>query len=182
MCLEYNFISLNEENFTNFSLDSFIIRQEVFKCWRKVNGEYELASVHYVDDKDLNGLRVLAMTILNGISRGNAAFGAFSGEKIIGFAYLVGRPFGSRKQYLDLAEFYVSEPYRRQGLGRKLFYMACAEAKKRGAEKLYISAHSAEESAAAYKSYGCVFAEEPDYDHMIKEPFDLQLEFDLKTF
>ncbi len=60
-----------------------------------------------------------------------------------------------------------------------LFEQICFEAKQFGAKKLYISAHSAEESIAAYKKYGCVLAEEPDRAHMQKEPFDLNFEYDL---
>ena len=62
-----------------------------------------------------------------------------------------------------------------------LFEQICVKAKEFGAKKLYISAHSAEESINAYKKYGCVFAEEPNKAHMEKESFDLQLEYKLFT-
>ena len=52
---------------------------------------------------------------------------------------------------------------------------------KHNGEKIYVSAHSAEESIAAYIKYGCVFAEEPDPAHIENEPFDLQLEYDLSS-
>lgn len=55
----------------------------------------------------------------------------------------------------------------------------CVKAKQFGAKKLYISAHSAEESINAYKKYGCVLTEEPSQAHIEKEAFDLQLEFNL---
>ncbi len=180
--MKYNvtYKKLNEENFTESSLDKFIRRQEVFRCWRKINGKYMLTPVHYIEDWNLSELRSLAKTIGNGIADGGAAFGAFDGNGPVGFAYLDGMPFGSRKQYLDLAEFYVSAPYRRLGIGRKLFSLICKEAKERGAEKLYISAHSAEESVKAYKSYGCVPAQEINTVLAEKEPCDLQLECVLK--
>ena len=44
------------------------------------------------------------------------------------------------------------------------------------AEKLYISAHSAVESQAFYKSLGCVEASEYSLYHVSREPFDCQLE------
>ena len=65
---------------------------------------------------------------------------------------------------------------RGRGVGGTLFRMACAHAKKAGAEKLYISAHSAAEVMAAYWALGCVEAEEIDPRHAAAEPCDVQLE------
>ena len=47
------------------------------------------------------------------------------------------------------------------------------------ASKLYISAHSARESIAAYRKYGCINAEEINEALAEKEPCGLQLEFQL---
>ena len=52
-------------------------------------------------------------------------------------------------------------------------------AKQKGAKKLYISAHSAVESQAFYKSMGCVEAEVYNKKHVEDEPYDCQLECDL---
>ena len=55
--------------------------------------------------------------------------------------------------------------------------MAAKEwARKKGARKLYISAHSAVESQAFYRQMGCVEAELYNQSHVEKEPFDCQLE------
>lgn len=48
--------------------------------------------------------------------------------------------------------------------------------KKSGAEKLYISAHSAVETQAFYNAMGCAEALEYSKFHTQKEPFDCQLE------
>ena len=77
---------------------------------------------------------------------------------------------------MDLVEIYVSEELRGQGVGKKLFLKAKEWAKQHGAEKLYISAHSAVESQAFYKSMGCVEAREYSAKHVEKEPCDCQLE------
>lgn len=52
-------------------------------------------------------------------------------------------------------------------------------AKQKGAKKLYISAHSAVESQAFYKSMVCVEAEVYNQKHVEDEPYDCQLECDL---
>ena len=49
-------------------------------------------------------------------------------------------------------------------------------AKQKGAKKLYISAHSAVESQAFYKSMVCVEAEVYNQKHVEDEPYDCQLE------
>ena len=62
------------------------------------------------------------------------------------------------------------------GIGRTLFDAAKEWARKNGAEKLYISAHSAVESQAFYKAMGCVEAKEYNQKHVEEEPYDCQLE------
>ena len=172
-------VQLNSGNFNENSLDHFVLKQHVTKCWRKVKGEYKLLSVCYVEEWNLSERKAMAQKIIFAMQSGCTAFAAVLDRTVIGFALISNELFGKSKQYADLSEFYVSEPFRRKGIGEKLFLKTCRAAKQFGAKKLYISAHSAQESIAAYKKYGCVFAEEPDNAHMQKEPFDLQLEYDL---
>lgn len=60
--------------------------------------------------------------------------------------------------------------------GVRGFSAACQET---GAERIFISSHSAKESQAAYKALGCVPARELFREAAETEPFDIQLEFDL---
>ena len=172
-------VTLNNGNFNKNSLDDFILNQNVTKCWRKVNDRYILADVRYIEDWNLTQRREMAQKVLSAIHGGDIALAAVIDNTVIGFAIVKKNFFGSERQYVDLAEFYVSQPYRRYGIGKILFEKICGEAKNIGAKKLYISAHSAEESISAYKKYGCVFAQEIDKAHLEKEPCDLQLEYDL---
>ena len=57
--------------------------------------------------------------------------------------------------------------------------MACREARALGAKRLYISAHSARETIAAYRALGCVEAEEICWPLARREPCDVQLEYRL---
>lgn len=173
--IAYSIIS--EENFSLTSLDEFIRRQEVRECWRRVDGQWKLLPIAYVEDWDLEARRLRAGRILRGIRSGGAAFGAWSGGNVVGFARLALPRFGSADQYIDLAQLHVSEPFRRRGVGGSLFRLACQGARELGAKKLYISAHSARESVAAYRKYGCVLAEEVNQILAEKEPCDVQMEF-----
>lgn len=176
---ELIYVPLTRENFGPRSLDKFVRRQHVRQCWRREGGALVLRPVEYVEDWDIPQRRGVAGSVLAAVSAGGAAFGALAGGEVAGFAVLSGKPLGSRGQYADLTLFYVSEPFRGRGVGGRLFRMACAAARGRGAEKLYISAHSAAEVMAAYWALGCVEAEEPDPRHRAEEPWDVQLEFRL---
>ena len=57
--------------------------------------------------------------------------------------------------------------------------LAARWARDRGAQKLYISAHSAIESQAFYRAMGCVEAHTYNPAHVAAEPFDCQLEYRL---
>ena len=105
------------------------------------------------------------------------AIGAFDGEEVIGFITVSHSIFGNTAKYVELVCFQVSEPYRGKKIGKTLFYKACEEAKRLGADKLYISAHSSKESQAAYKAIGCVHAEEINQKLAEEEPCDVQLEY-----
>lgn len=174
------FTELTAANFHFNSLDNFKRHQNVKNCWRKTGDGYALYPITYTEEWSLSECRKLAEKILFQLSLGSIAYGALVDNHIVGFALIINKRFGSEEQYVDLAEFYVSEPYRRKGIGKRLFRMSCVAAKKFGGKKLYISAHSAEESIAAYKSYGCTLAKEINQSLAEKEPCDLQLEFELK--
>lgn len=154
--------------------------QQVKRCWRKIDGQWVLKDIAFTDDWDRSDHLRVCGQISNALDGGGAAWGAFHQGFLKGFSSVEGALIGSQRQYVVLAELHVSEDFRRQGLGRRLFFLAADEARALGAEKLYISAMSAEESQAFYRSMGCVEAEEYDPWHVEKEPCDCQMEFSLK--
>lgn len=103
-------------------------------------------------------------------------YGAFYEGTLKGFVSVEADIFGEEQGYMDLSSIHVSEDMRGKGIGKALFLAAKEWAKKKGAKKLYISAHSAVESQAFYKKMGCVEAEVYNMEHAEKEPFDCQLE------
>ena len=130
-----------------------------------------------MEDWDLNKRREVAREILNRIAGNGFAYGAFHEGKVVGYILISTVLFGKSKQYMELMHYHVSEPYRRHGIGKELFRLACAAAKEFGAKKLYISAHSSKESQAAYRKLGCVEAAEIDPVIAENEPYDVQMEF-----
>ncbi len=160
-------------------MDDFVRRQTVTACWRKINNDWKLVPNVYEENWSQAQCRKMAEDVARHINLDQTGFGAFDGERIIGFATVSHRIFGAAARYGQLVCFQISEEYRRQGIGRKLFSMACEEARRLGADKLYISGHSSKESQAAYRALGCSFAEEINEEQAAAEPFDVQLEYRL---
>ncbi len=103
--------------------------------------------------------------------------GGFLEGSLKGFVSVEGKLFGSTNQYLDLTSLHVSEDMRGYGIGKTLFHMAACWAKDHGAQKLYISSHSAIETQKFYEALGCLDAQEHCQKHVEQEPYDRQLEF-----
>ncbi len=171
--------ALTRDNFRADSLDDFIRHQEVTECWRCIDGEWQLLPIAFTEGWNLPRLREEAADLLRAIAEGNPVIGAFDGAQVVGYAQL-GERLGCCKQFIELVGFHVSEPYRGQGIGRRLFACICDTAHTLGAKKLYISAHSSKESQAAYRALGCVHAQEIDPVRAKNEPCDVQMEYDLK--
>ena len=79
------------------------------------------------------------------------------------------------ESYMILDMMHVSATCRGQGIGRKLFDIGKEEARKAGAEALYISACSSEETIAFYKAMGAELADCPIKEIAEAEPYDLQM-------
>ena len=180
MGIEYK--RLDNNNFTGHSLDDFIRHQTVTECWRKIDNDWKLVPNAYEENWSQVQCREIAEDVVHHINLDQTGFGAFDGERIIGFATVSHRIFGAAARYVQLVYFQISEEYRCQGIGRKLFSMACEEARRLGADKLYISAHSSKESQAAYRALGCTTAEEDNEELAAAEPFDIQMEYRLLDY
>ena len=114
--------------------------------------------------------------LIDCLDRGGWCYGLFDDAKLIGAAILDGRFMGRKQQQLQLTFLHVSNAYRKQGLGRRLFTLAKAEARARGATGLYISAAPSENTVNFYRRLGCVVTQEVDPDLFALEPQDIHLE------
>ena len=162
--MEIRYERLNRHNFDEHSLDSFIRRQTVHETWKHTEEGLKLLPKEYVESWSVEECREIARDIMLHMEDDQSAFGAFVGEELVGFVTVSHNIFGKSAKYA----------------GRQLFSLAREEAKKIGAEKLYISACSAKETQAAYKALGCTLAEEINERLAEEEPCDIQLEFSLR--
>lgn len=175
--MELSIQLLSASQITRELFRHFNRRQEVSKCWRREQGIWVLKDVDFVEDWNESQYEFLVKCLKNTVHTGGVVLGAFSGEKLVGFASVESRHFGSRGQYVQLSCIHVSSECRGEGLGKQLFRYAGYGAKKLGAKKLYISAHPAQETQAFYHALGCVEAGE--YDGELAELDECQLEYTL---
>lgn len=176
--IEYRNISADEINRALFS--SFIRRQTVVKCVRRENGVWVVRDDPFIDNWSEEEYQFLIKCLKHTVSSGGFLQGAFADGQLKGFVSVEPALFGEKNRYLDLSSLHVSADFRGNGIGTALFDAAKEFARQNGAEKLYISSHSAIETQAFYRKMGCVDAEEPNEKHVAKEPFDRQLECSIK--
>ena len=175
--ISIKFEKLTKQNFSKYSLDTFVRHQDVTHCWRNVDGEWKLLPIAFTEEWDLKECRRIAKNISENLDKNLTGYGAFMNGTVIGYITIGTSLFGSRRQYIQLAEFEVSEKFRGQKIGKRLFELGCDAARSQNAEKLYISAHSSKESQAAYKALGCVHAMEINAKLAEEEPCDVKMEY-----
>lgn len=176
----YPIQSLLESDLTLGCLDAFARRQVVQNVWRKKNGQWAIVPEPFIDDWDAQERRKIAEHLRQYLAEGGAVFAALGDRgEIVAFSAVSGGRIGPQQEYADLLELHTDNRYRHKGLGRALFLQCAVWAREHGAQKLYISAHSAEESQAFYRSIGCVDALWISREHAEKEPYDCQMEYAL---
>lgn len=168
--------TLNESEIIPALFLHFERKQLVQKVLRRSKNGWTSVDAPFIDDWSAEEYAFLCECLQNTARTGGLVLGAFSDGRLKGFSSVEPEPLGSRGQYLDLSSIHVSADMRGAGIGRRLFAEAKRWAKAHGAQKLYISSHSAVETQAFYSAMGCVDAEEPIAAHVEREPYDRQLE------
>lgn len=173
--IKYVNLTASDINLSMFS--NFDRHQDVKNCWRKENGEWILKDISFTEEWGTEEYQYLVKCLHNTISTGGTVFGAFSESRLVGFASLENELFGHNNDYIQLSSIHITNGSRGSGIGKKLFHHVCDSARKTGARKLYISAHSSKESKAFYDALGCVEAVEYNEKLVEMEPFDCQMEY-----
>ena len=160
---------LSADNFKPDSLDNYPRKHDVKKVYRKHNGKYILVDCVYTEDWDMAERRSIAKAIS---SDDYITYLAIENNEVVGF---IGVKKTLVEPYMILDMMQVSDTCRGQGIGRKLFNVGKEEARKAGAEALYISACSSEETIAFYKAMGAELTDCPIKEIAEDEPYDLQM-------
>lgn len=172
--MEYRQLNKNEIDRELFH--SFIRHQKVEKCWRRIEGEWVIRDAPFIDDWSEEDYQILVSCLRNTVSTGGFVYAVFMDHCLKGFVSVENGLFGGEQKYMDISSLHVSEDMRGKGIGKALFLAAKEWSRKKGAGKLYISAHSAVETQAFYKAMGCAEAQIYHQGHVEQEPFDCQME------
>ena len=113
--------------------------------------------------------------LLDCFDRGGWFYAAFEGALLIGAVVLESNLIGKGKDQLQLQFLHVSSAYRNRGLGARLFELAKATARARGARRLYISATPSQHTIDFYMRLGCKLTDEADPELFALEPEDIHL-------
>lgn len=176
----YSILELSHSDLAPDLLKHFNRHQEVRRCFRQENGEWVLKDIDAFTEQWDEALReeIVRLDFTNCINAGGIVWAVYdSRNQVIAFASLLPELFGSSKQYLQLMQIHVSYEHRSKGIGKKLFERCADKARVMGARKLYISAHSSEESQLFYTKVGCFDASEINRKIAEYEPFDRQMEY-----
>lgn len=114
--------------------------------------------------------------LLECFDRGGWFLGAFEGARLFAVVILDSRRIGAHRDQLQLKFLYVDRAHRNLGMATRLFGLARATARARGARRLYISATPSENTVKFYLRLGCTVMRDPDADLFALEPEDIHLE------
>ncbi|MGM9625981.1 MAG: GNAT family N-acetyltransferase [Eubacteriales bacterium] len=168
--------NLQEQEINRELFSGFNRHQVVTKCFRKENDAWIIKDIPFIDDWSEENYLDLVDCLKHTVRTGGFVYAAFQNDILKGFVSVEPEMFCPGQNYMDLSSIHVSEDMRGHGIGRVLFSAAKEWAKAHGAEKLYISAHSSVESQAFYRAMGCKEAKVYNREHVLREPFDCQLE------
>ncbi len=169
-----------------------LIREEIEQIWTIDRSEV-IDNVYYYEDGELvlkpehydmhswpsGEAEHYTPILLDCYDRGGWFYGLFDDEQLIGVAILESKFIGAKKDQLQLKFLHVSNGYRGQGWGKKLFELSRDRAREKGAKRLYISATPSEHTIHFYRSLGCVVTDELDSDLFKLEPEDIHLEYEV---
>lgn len=141
----------------------------------------ELKQNHECSNWDEKLLEEIQNRYVSELEQGGMAYGAFAEERLIGFGVLAHQLRGSEQNQLQVDLMYVSRDYRRQGVGKRILNQLGEEAKKRGAQYLYISSTETRSAVSFYRSQGSQITSEMDQELYDKEPKDIHMIKELGT-
>ena len=162
-------------------LRDFIRHQEVTDVYFYKNGQRVKSNNPFTEIWGDDEKAEIVVEMRASLESGGTLIGAYSNEKLIGFASVDGAFIGSEGEYLKLDLLYISSDFRGLGLGRMLFRKCVDDARKAGAKKLYISSQCSVETVEFYSKVGCVDATWIYQKQVELEPYDYQFEYVIKN-
>ena len=169
---------LSPEELKEDFLDGFSHRTRITEIWVREGGRLVLRPTDMIREWSEEKKRWITLWLRDQTEEGGAAIGAYEDGRLVGFASVDGPLTEGFPRYANLTLLFVDDARQRRGIGSLLFGAACACAKRKGADRLFVSAVPSRETIAFYTRMGCRDAETVPPDFVDTEE-DLYLEFPL---
>ncbi len=157
-------------------LSGYRRRQEIHAIAVHQDGTIFEQPLTYVHDWDASKLTTIENEMRTMLNQGGYVTVAYEGDAVVGFASL--DPTWYPQHTMNMPLCHVSEPARGKGVGQTLFARIVAEARRRHADRLYISAHPDVNTQRFYRQQGCR-PTTPIPSFYEQEPNDIHLELKL---
>ena len=165
-------------NKNDIPLLATIDRTELIQaCYRMEGAELVLYAAHH----DMRGwpegeAERDAMALGACLQRGGWLRGVFDGQALVAAVVVDSQPLPHQHQMMRQLKFlHVGHGARGQGLGSRLFALACAHGRQVGADALYISATESRHTVDFYLRQGCRLLQQPHPELFAQEPYDIHL-------
>ncbi len=152
--------------------------QYIGRAWREAQGRRQLVQIDYSQADFPNGFENHLASLVSTIQTGGSVLGAFYKERLVGYCSANSKCWGETCKYALLDQLFITKELRGKGIGKNLFFRMAGDFAKKGIDKFYICAASAEETIAFYFALGCEEAKEINQKLYQLDTRDLQLEFD----
>ena len=159
-------------------LEGFGHRTRITQIWVREGDGLVLRPTDLIREWSEEKRRWIPLWLKDQTEDGGAAFGAYEDGRLVGFACVDGPLTEGPVRYANLTMLFVDDARQRRGIGSRLFEAACGFARRKGADRLFISAVPSRETIAFYAALGCRKAETVPPDFVDTEE-DLFLEFPL---
>lgn len=161
---------------SDLPLLALIDRSElVEECYRVENGELILYPARFdmrgwPEGEAAENARVLEKCWRSG----GWLHGIFDGETLVAAVVVDNRVIHNQGLKMRQLKFlHISRAWRGQGLGGRLFALACEHGREVGAEALYVSATESRNTVEFYQRQGCWLLDQPDPELFALEPHDI---------
>jgi len=107
--------------------------------------------------------------------RNGTIYGAFDNKTIVGLGALESKFIGRNNEQLKLDMLYISNNYRKKGIGKNMVNLLSKKAKELNAKSIYISATPFKNTVDFYFAMGAKLTNEINKDLYELEPYDIHM-------
>jgi predicted N-acetyltransferase YhbS len=131
-------------------IDRYEVIEEVY-CYK--DGKLVLEKEHR-EVTDIPDISVVIEDYTEDYDDDGTIMGAFDGDNLVGLGGISGKLLGENKDVIQLSALWVSNQYRKKGIGRQLTSMLKEKAKQAGGKRFYVTAEPSKNTVDFYRGVG----------------------------